>query len=487
MIKNLSIVLLILLNCFKSCAQDALDSAFLLPDTVTAFTLENFYAVLLQFHPVVNQIRLLQNNAQAEIRMARGAFDPKLAATFNNKEFNQKDYYTKWTTSLSLPSWFPVDPKVGIEQNSGAFIDPENSVPGTDQFKQVFAGLSVPLGRGLFTDDRRAAVKTAKLFAQMTEAEQIKLINKILLESSKDYWQWYYSYYNLRLYEVNTSIAIELFRRVKLSHSHGEASGVDTLQAKITMQQRLVERQEAYLDFANTSIRISSYLWNSQGQPVQLSSNVAPTLAHGQDELLSASGLESLTARAKQNHPELVKLHLKLSQLDVERRLAVEYLKPRLDLNYSFLNQPITPQGSLNMLSIGNNYKFGLDFSMPLLFRKERSKLTQTKIKIESTKFELTQAEREIINQINMTFNQLKNTSLVLEQQRGIAKNYERLLRAELLNLENGEADLFKINLQQEKLIQSQSKLLKIRSEYEKLKAMLYWAAGVKDLNFDHE
>jgi hypothetical protein len=58
------------------------------------------------------------------------------------------------------------------------------------------------------------------------------------------------------------------------------------------------------------------------------------------------------------------------------------------------------------------------------------------------------------------------------------------LLQAEILNLENGESDLFKINIQQEKLIQSQSKLLKLKAEYEKMKATLYWAAGVRNLNF---
>ena len=61
--------------------------------------------------------------------------------------------------------------------------------------------------------------------------------------------------------------------------------------------------------------------------------------------------------------------------------------------------------------------------------------------------------------------------------------NYERLLEAELLNLEQGESDLFKINVQQEKLIQSQTKWLKLMAEFEKQKAFLYWSAGTRNLN----
>ena len=84
-----------------------------------------------------------------------------------------------------------------------------------------------------------------------------------------------------------------------------------------------------------------------------------------------------------------------------------------------------------------------------------------------------------------MIHNQLVNTSGILIQQNSVALNYQRLLNAELINLENGESDLFKINVQQEKLIQSQSKLLKLKAEYEKMKATIYWAAGVRNLNFN--
>jgi len=111
--------------------------------------------------------------------------------------------------------------------------------------------------------------------------------------------------------------------------------------------------------------------------------------------------------------------------------------------------------------------------------------LAQTKIRIRGIGYERTQAEREIINELNMVYNQLINTNGILQQQNDVALNYNLLLGAELINLEYGESDLFKINVQQEKLIQSQTKLLKLKADYEKLKAMMYWAAGVRNLNFE--
>lgn len=480
--KKLSL-LLFCISVKVAVAQNALDSLFILPDTVKAFSLENIYASMLEFHPLVKQTRLLGDMAQQEVRLARGGFDPKLETRLNMKEFDDKEYYTEWIAAFTVPLWFPIDPKIGIERNTGAFVDPENSLPVEDNNRQLFTGISLPLGRGLFTDDRRAAVQQAKLFTQMAEAEQVKLINKILLDAAKDYWQWYYAYYNYRLMAQNSAIAEEIFRRVKLNSTFGEASAMDTVQAKITLQQRLVERQEAYLEFLNSGIKVSNYLWDSEGNPLQLSGSVAPILVQNDGELLSVQTLEDLMFQARQNHPELTKLSVKLNQLDVDRKLAAEYLKPKLDLSYNFLNQPLTPNGDFQSFTFLNDYKFGLDFAMPILIRKERAKLAQTKIKIQSTQYERSQTEREIINQINITYNQLINTSGILVQQNDVALNYERLLSGELINLENGESDLFKINVQQEKLIQSQSKLLKLKAEYEKMKATLYWAAGVRNLN----
>ncbi|MEQ9414983.1 MAG: hypothetical protein RIF39_14190, partial [Cyclobacteriaceae bacterium] len=80
------------------------------------------------------------------------------------------------------------------------------------------------------------------------------------------------------------------------------------------------------------------------------------------------------------------------------------------------------------------------------------------------------------------TYNQLINILSIMNQQREMVANYERLLSAEMLNLQQGESDLFKINVQQEKLIQSQTKWLKLLSDFEKQKAYLYWAAGTRHL-----
>jgi outer membrane protein TolC len=452
-------------------AQSSMDSIFVLNDTIQTLSLDEFYKVVLNNHPVVKQANLLNEMAQQEIRLARGNFDPKLASSFNTKEFEDKTYYSKLDANLTYPTWFPVNPKVGYQRNVGELVNNEDVIDGE---RQLYAGVSIPIGRGLFTDERRTAVRQAKLFTDIATADQVKIINKILLDAAKDYWQWYNAYYQYRLSNQAVVIAQEIFTRTKVTMEQGEAAEIDTVQAKITFQTRLVDRQEALLNFLNTSILISNYLWDAEGNPLQLEGSVAPIATVGDMAFLQNELLENLVLQAKQNHPDLIKLSVKLNQLELERSLAREFLKPQLDLNYFMLSQP----GGLSELDPLNDYKVGVDFSFPLFLRKERSKVALAKLKIENTTYQRSQAEREIINQINSTFNEVRNTRLIVLQQDEVVRLYDRLLAAEMLNLENGESDLFKINIQQEKLLQAQSKLLKLTSDIQKQKALLYWAAG---------
>jgi outer membrane protein TolC len=465
--------------CTGKCwSQAPLDSVYVLPDSAYAFTIENFYAIIMQHHPVVKQVDLLGEVARQEVRLARGSFDPKIEASLVKKNFNGVEYYNASNAELKFPTLFPIDPKVGIDRNKGEYLNPERYIGDTYDYRQLYAGISLPLGRGLFTDERRTALRQAQLFTQFTEAEQIKQLNKLLLDAAKDYWQWYYAYYNFRLYHRSVRIAKDVFNRTKINCEYGELAPIDTIQAKLTLQQRQIEQQEAWMEFQNTGTQISNYLWDSLSNPLMLSLRWAP-VDEQNTSALGTSTLNELMDRAQENHPELQKIRIKLQQLDYDRRLAIENLKPGLNLNYSLINQPVNPEWNF-VTPTGDDYKFGLDFSFPIFLRKERAKFAFARIKISNTEYEERITNLRIKNDIQFAYNTLTNNQNILQQQQAMADNYNTLLRAELLNVENGESDLFKWNVQQEKLLQAQSKVLKLKTEVEKQKALLYWAAGIR-------
>ena len=461
----------------------SIDTVLTLPDTVKTFSLNDLYAIIFANHPIVKQAALLEETARQEIRLARGSFDPKLEATWDVKQFNDTEYYNVMNSSLKVPVWFPIDPKVSVDRNRGVYLNPERTIPESNDNWQVTTGISLPIGRGLIIDNRRATVKQAILFQDILEAEQIKMVNKILLQASKDYWNWYFDYYNYLLLQSSIVIAQQIFDRVKLNFEFGEAAVVDTVQAQITLQNRTIEAQEATVNFLRSGLILSNHLWGDSEEPLELTPDTGPALADSLLIVPNQQDLQSLLNLARGNHPELVKLSTKIEQLAVDNRLNKENLKPQLDLNYNLIDRPFNYNGESPDITFDDNYKFGMSFSFPLLLRKERAKLQKTNIKILETQYDLNLRRKEILNEINGFYALLVNTSVIIQQQRIAVNNYQRLLQAELFNLENGESDLFRINFQQDKLIQSRSKLLKLRTEYEKARVNLLWAAGVPNLD----
>jgi outer membrane protein TolC len=175
----------------------------------------------------------------------------------------------------------------------------------------------------------------------------------------------------------------------------------------------------------------------------------------------------------------------KIKQLEVENKWNRESLKPQIDLSYTFIDAPISPLGDANSPSFSDNYKIGVDFSFPIFLRKERGKIQRTNIKLRSSIYEMSQIKLSVKNNILTKYAETQMSGTLSRQYEDMAANYNRLLEAELLNLETGESDLFKLNIQQDKLIAAQLKYLDNLQKFQKNKAEILFAAGLPFLNLN--
>lgn len=454
-----------------------------------AFSIEEYFDNILQHHPVVRQARFLSDLAKQELRLARGAFDPTLKSDYNAKEFGGKTYYNTWDSKLEVPVWFNTDLNIGYEQNEGEYLNDQlqNTSDGL-----IYAGVSLPVGRGLFIDERRAAVRQARLIQDMAEAERIKEINKVLLNAAKAYWDWYNAYQEYLIIDEVENLAEERYDAIVQQVLNGDIAPFDSLKAYINYQEREVQREQARLQFTNAGIKVSAFLWmsnqdeDSQAIPLQLAASTYPILnsPFEEDQLLDVKTLGTLKDSARVRHPELVKLEVKGRQLEIEQRLNREFLKPEINLKYNFLTKPVSGDGSVsngngNENFFMNNYKLGMELYFPLFLRKERAKLEQTNIKLEQNYFERLNQSRTIENDIDMVYNTLYNLTELIRMQDGMVTNYQALLNGEILKFENGESSVFLINTRETELLDARIKLLKLQTQYEKAKMELMYAAGV--------
>ena len=169
-----------------------------------------------------------------------------------------------------------------------------------------------------------------------------------------------------------------------------------------------------------------------------------------------------------EEHPELALYANKGESLRIEEKWKTEKLKPKLNVEYHFLNKDFS-EGLPSYFST-NNYKWGAEFSMPLFLREARGDLKVQRIKIEE-------------NNLNTEWkrNQLEQKTLALEiaytntlSQQELAESnavlYERLLQAENTKLFNGESSLFLVNQRENSFFENAIKAVELDRKVQQVK-----------------
>jgi outer membrane protein TolC len=447
------------------------------PDT-SVFPAQVFFDLIRQNHPIVKQASLFNEEARQVLIQARGAFDPKIASFYDRKEFGQDLYYNHWQNKLSVPLWLAgIDLNVSYDRNEGKYINPEERTPVSGL---TGVGLSMPIGQGLLIDARRNAVRQARLAQNMAKADQLKLVNKTLFDAAKSYWDWFLAYQQRRLVTEGYELADRRFRALRERALLGDAAIIDTTEALITVQDRLVQRQQAEGDEQNARLRVNTFLWNADGRPTELPAQVTPQ--EPSLKPLADTVLQSLLDQSARQHPELLKLDTKIGQLALEERFRRAMIQPQVSLNASILSQTPTVDLPYDWASYYSfrpqNHKIGVDFIFPLFLRKERGKLREVQVKNQQTTLERQQTGRDITNTVQAAYNQLQALARQVDVQQQTIRNQELLLQAEQQKFELGESSLFLVNSRETKLIDLRVKGEELKTKYQKAIAELYFVAG---------
>lgn len=474
--RNLILLFLLVGSCcgIRGQSQPTLDSNRVFEQT-------EFLDWVRTHHPIAQQARLLDRQAVALEREARGGFDPKAYADWDQKSFDKKEYFAIGEGGFKLPTWYGVELKGAYAITDGIFLNPENNLPDAGQ---AILGVTVPLGQGLVIDNRRAALEQAKLMADANEAERRRLLNDLLMDAAEAYWEWTLAYNELLIYEQALDVSEQRLEVIIESFRQGDKPAIDTLETLIQVQNRQLDLNEARRVYANAGLLLSNFLWYDGHIPLELSEQLRPPRMSNLSYGLNYPSAATIWQLASPNHPELRFYEVKRQQLEVDRRLAAEQLKPRLDVNYNFLgegtnfiNGQQTDERAINTL-VTQNFKWGLQFEMPLLLRKERGKLDLARLKIQDNELFLEQKRIAVQNKINEYFNNLVFIQDQIDIYASAVDNYQALLNAELIKFQQGESSIFLINSREQKLIDAQLKLASLRAKFQKNEQGLEWAAG---------
>lgn len=444
------------------------------PGDTVVLTLDRLLDQVRQFHPTARRADLSIRSAQAGILAARAAFDPKLGANIDRKSFDGSTYYSYGYSEIKMPTILGVNVKTAFEATEGIFLNPEATLPSAGQ---AIFGVELPLLRGLWIDEPRYQFRTAQQERVVREAEAVATVNDLQFDATKAYFNWVYTYYAAQITERVLVASLENYRAVAEGYETGDQPAIDTLEAILQVQSHQVDRDQALVDLENATAMLSVYLWNADGQMDRTNWRPEPP----EQSFLPVDFLATASQRIFQ-HPQLRSSRAKLEQLSIEERWKREQFKPQLDFEYNFLGDGFRLVGEDNPLTTRNllldNYKLGVQFSIPLFWRKARAGLEQTELKIADTDWQLRQKEQDLRAKLAIYQQRFETISNQIQTFQSAVDGYGTLLEAEREIFRLGESSVFLLNSRIQKLLEAELKLLKLQTELRKAEMGLRWSTA---------
>ena len=422
-------------------------------------TYDEFLGFVKKYHPLVKNAALPISEAQASLLKARGAFDPKIEVDFNKKQFKDNEYYSILNSSFKIPTWYGIELKAGFDNNEGIYLNPENTLPnqGLTSF-----GISIPLGQGLFINERMANLRKAKIQLQLSKSEQKLEAVSVLYDASLAYFNWKKSYDEVQLYEQYKANALLRFKGIQSLIEQGDKPAIDSIEAKIIVQNRELNLEDSKLKLTKATLGLSLFLWLENNIPLELNDNMIPETALKatiQETLKTNDLMQSDFSIAA--HPKINALQNKLEMLDVDRKWKANQLLPKVDLGYTYLSEP----SYIDRYRL-EDYKVGVNFSFPIFLRKERGDLKLAKFKIQETQSILDFERLQLTNKIKAQ--QAEITSLLKQNDfiSNLVDNHKTMLNSEERLFEMGESSLFLINTRENNLVAAQLNRIALENRY---------------------
>lgn len=423
------------------------------------FTYTEFLGYVKKYHPLVKNANLEISKAQANLMMARGGFDPKIEVDFSKKQFKDKEYYSILNSSFKIPTWYGIEIKAGFDNNEGIYLNPENTVPNQGL---TSLGVTVPLGQGLFINQRMADVRKAKMQMQLSQSERKLQAIAVLYDASLAYFNWKKNFNEVQLYEEYNENAQIRFKGIQSLIIQGDKPAIDSVEAGIIVKNRKLSLEDSRLKLAKAKLELANFLWLENNIPLELSDELNP------ETLLEFTIQESLktndllnTDFSITNHPKINALQSKIDMLNVERKLKANMLLPKIDVGYSYISEP----SYIDNYQF-KDYKIGLDFYFPLFLRKERGSLKLAKYKVQETEFTLDLEKVQLTNKINAQKMEIESMLRQKELIKSLVQDNLTMLNSEERLFSFGESSLFLINTRENNLVSAQLSKIALENRF---------------------
>ena len=427
--------------------------------TSTELPVDTYVNNILANHPLINRANNLVKGAEYDYKAQRGEYDPLISGNYENKFYNDKNYYSVLYSEVKQPIFTSQFIKAGYEYGDGLFLNPEQT---TASYGLPFFGVEASVLQGMFIDKRRAGVLKAKEYINFSNAEKNEITNNVLYDALYQYSDLSFLQKQLSVYNYFIKLSQERNNGITALAKNGERPAVDTVEASILYQSRLLELQSLKIELQNKLALVNSFNWNNGASPTPINTELKPDSLEALYSKMKTFLMRELNNDSINNHI-IAQYLVKKNILVIEKRLKGEMIKPKLDVKYNF----ISSGNSINNIQFSNNnYKWGASLSMPLLLRTSRNQYKSAALDVKNVTLEINSKTNELQNKINY-IKQSLNT--LTEQLNNASRNVsftKTLLSAEKLKFDNGESSLFLLNTRENKWLESELKLAEYKLKF---------------------
>lgn len=419
----------------------------------SVLTVDMFIQWVDQNHPLLKAVGNKLPIAKAELRKARGAFDPYISGTLASKEFNGEQYYRRPGVQLSSATASPVQLQLDWNSIDGLYTNPQDKLPPEGLFA---VGGMINLGKGLLTDVRRTDLALAKAGVELSAAEAELYRNELLTKAVQSYWKWFEADQNAQAYEVAWQAAMEVYAFTINAFEAGDASAMDTLDARALVSTWETDFYSAQSKAVKALYDLSNWLWSAEERPVVLQPYVRPSAELPQQMETTLLGKE---------HPLWTYNDQKEEQLRLKRQLAREYLKPTIAVGGAYLLpgnfEALPSQEDFD----ANNRLVKAKLGIPLFLREGRGYTQSQNLQLESFQWERSAIENQWNNALSSTASQLLQLESAVKASVANQESVFLLLQAEQKKLVLGDSELIKVNLRTSYFAKAQIQRAKLQAE----------------------
>jgi outer membrane protein len=475
-------------------------------------TVREAVRMALERHPDAEISRIAERDAQAGVRMARGAFDLNLAAGVNGRRANnptsslfesatgqvsELTWRQQYAVQQTLP-WMGVRWEAGFQNNR---LSTNNPFFGLNPFQtpQAYVNVTLPLLRFLRTDPQRAQLRIRRRQADASLAELETSLLELALRTEAAYWQMSAAQASAAAAEEARELSQAAEASTQRLVQEGELPNADLSGAASSTRRR----EEAVAAAKTAALQAENAL------KALLARDAADEVWSDRLVLVDAQAaidtlpVADMVAAALRRRAELRALESNQAAALEDRRAAEELRKPQADLALGYTAQGLAGRatgvafpgfevelppafvGGLGrgLSQIGNTrypvYQAGLTLSMPVRNREAEGRIAQARLQQQRLEQMRRRMELQIALEVRNANDALRMAEERVRAAEGAATAARERLDSELRLLKEGQASNLSLNVRQSELAEARQLAVEARRVSNQSAAELRRAAGL--------